>query len=171
MITITYYCFALFILLVKYNNEPVVQDLRRALESAYQEIGELERSDVSSVQDRFEKVRLLQDQVLALETQISSLGSVEEERLSLNSEFERLTGALGTVTEELVNITVEKTRLEETLKGLENNQSNPETEERLAELELKVQELLENLEKSEQKTSNLELSNQSLMETMDDLVR
>ena len=145
------------------KKEGIIEDLRKCIESSYEEIALLENGNKEDIRTRYNKLEQLQNQVSDLQSSLKDKEKFATEAANVKEELEHLKEGFHQVTTELESMSRNKEALEQKLKDLKID----EPEENLKELEATKNLLLE----KESIIGNLELSNASLLENIDELSR
>ena len=147
------------------KKDRIIEDLKKCLESSYDEISLLENGNKGDVKNRYKKMEQLQSQVSELQASLrvqqdasSSLDQLQEENKDLKEGFNQLTIELDKVIKEKESIEV---KLDEIKESSENG--------KVAEILKDLEEARQALVDKEALVSNLELSNASLLENIDEL--
>jgi len=147
------------------KKETSIKDLRKYLESAYEEIATLESGNKVDVRERFEKTRELEAKFVKIEVDMKTKERLLEE---LEAENEGLKEGMEVVTAEMVKLSEDKIVLEEELQSVKGKENIAEED---ASLRAEIEELKATMKIKSDEISNLQLSNASLLETVDDLSR
>ena len=147
------------------KKETSLKDLRKYLESAYEEIAALESGNKVDVRERFEKTRELEAKFVKIECDMKTKEKLLEE---LEAENEGLKEGMEVVTAEMVKLSEDKIVLEEELESVKGKENIAEED---ASLRAEIEKLKATMQIKSDEISNLQLSNASLLETVDDLSR
>ena len=156
------------------KKEVTIVDLRKYLESAFEEIATLENGDKVDVKSRFEKMKELSNKVNELELEIRNKNTFVEEAESMKDEFDNLKEGMEVVTAEMDRLSEDKIALEKEINSLQTNSEkvdDVEFKEQMNVMESENARLSELNRIQSFEISNMELSNASLLETVDDLSR
>ena len=103
------------------KKEVTIVDLRKYLESAFEEIATLENGDKVDVKSRFEKMKELSNKVNELELEIRNKNTFVEEAESMKDEFDNLKEGMEVVTAEMDRLSEDKIALEKEINSLQTN--------------------------------------------------
>ena len=103
------------------KKEVTIVDLRKYLESSFEEIATLENGDKVDVKSRFEKMKELSNKVNELELEIRNKNTLVEEAESMKDEFDNLKEGMEVVTAEMDRLSEDKIALEKEIKYLQTN--------------------------------------------------
>ena len=156
------------------KKETTIVDLRKYLDSAFEEIATLESGSKVDVRSRFEKIKEVNQKVQELEVENKRKDKLVEEAEVMKDEFDNFKEGMEVVTNQMEKLSEEKIALEDEVKSLRMssvNGENPEFIEKLNKQETENARLEDMLKSRNAEISNLELSNASLLETVDELSR
>ena len=153
------------------KKEMTIVDLRKYLESAYEEVATLESGNKGDVKSRFEKIRALSDKVNELESELVTKNNFVQEAESMKEEFDNLKEGLEVVTAEMEKLSEDKSALEQELRSIQTSPDRLNNIDQIKVMECENVKLSELIKTQSSEISNLELCNSSLLETVDDLSR
>ena len=148
------------------KKETVIDDLKKCLESAYDEITLLESGNKEDIKKRFQKIADLQDQLSSLQQTVNDNEAFLSEAQKSKQEVENLKEQVSHLSTSLEALAEEKASLKTEVDTLKSTLSETsEVEELKTALEASKRALTE----KESVFANMELSNESLLENIDKL--
>merc|ERR1719206_465465 len=151
------------------KKDVAITDLRKYLDSAYEEIATAENGNKVDVRNRFEKIQELESQVLKLDCENKKQEKLVEE---LEAENDGLKEGMEVVTAEMEKLSEDKIALEEEVRSMKEQavtENNSESLVKLKNYEAEFDIMKDNIKAKTDQISNLKLSNASLLETVDQL--
>merc|ERR1712142_1297362 len=149
------------------KKEVIITDLRKYLDSAYEEIATAESCEKSFVTERIRKTKELKEHVDKLEIENTRSGKLMEE---LEAENDSLKEGMVVVTAEMEKLSEDKIALEDEVKAMKERIGDAH-HATVLQKEMEHARFEEVIKSKSDEISNLELSNASLLETVDNLSR
>ena len=148
------------------KKDSVIEDLKKCLDSVYDEISLLESGNKEDIKKRFQKMSDLQEQVTSLQQALKDNEASLSEAQIENKEDEKLKEQVCQLSTHLATLSKEKTSL---ITEIESLKSSAKESSGLEELRIELESTKKVLAEKDSIFSNMELSNESLLENIDKL--
>ena len=148
------------------KKDSVIEDLKKCLDSVYDEISLLESGNKEDIKKRFQKMSDLQEQVTSLQQALKDNEASLSEAQIENKEDEKLKEQVCQLSTHLTTLSKEKTSL---ITEIESLKSSAKESSGLEELRIELESTKKALAEKDSIFSNMELSNESLLENIDKL--